>query len=187
MRRPTGLPLTPKGTLHEPPASWRVLKRRRKGREPRHTMRRMASVRTIVLLFVYGLGLCFFGFLFGGAGHGIYGPLGLAGSPFSAIGVRSSWGYEPAFVAAALQWGLLGCAMRWMGLRRAWVVAFLAVHYTTAALLLSVPSSPYADWAYGTGVPEGWWLWVALGVAWYLAGQVLVWRVVVKDGRGAGG
>jgi hypothetical protein len=140
----------------------------------------MVSVGAIVVLFVYGLGLCVFGALFGGVGHGIYGPLGLAGSPFSAIGVRSSWGYEPAFIAAALQWGLLGCAMRWLRLRRAWVVGFLAVHSAVAALLLSLPASPYADWAYGVQMPDTWWLVVGLAAAWYVAGQALVWRIVVR-------
>lgn len=142
----------------------------------------MVSRPVIVLLFVYGAGLAVFCALFGGAGHGVFAPLGLAGAPFSAIGVRSSWGYEPAFAAAALQWGLLGCVARWLRLGRAWLVGFLAVHYVAATLLLAVPSSPYADWAYAPGVSEGWWLLVAAGVAWYLAGQALVWRMVVGVG-----
>jgi hypothetical protein len=150
-------------------------------------MRDMVSARTLVLLFVYGLGLCVFAALFGGAGHGIYGPLGLAGSPFSAIGVRSSWGYELDFAAAAFQWGLLGCAMRWLRVRRAWVVGFLAVHSLTAVVLLSVPSSPYADWAYGARMSEGWWLLAALAAVWYLVGQVLVWRIVVRGRRRVAG
>jgi hypothetical protein len=145
----------------------------------------MVSRLMIVLLFVYGAGLVVFCALFDGAGHGVFGPVGLAGSPFSAIGVRSSWGIDLAFAAAGLQWGLLACAGRWLRLGRGWLVGFLTVHYVTAALLLALPSSPYADWAYEMRVSGGLWLVMAAGAAWYLAGQALVWRVMLGVGRRA--
>jgi len=124
--------------------------------------------KVVVFLFAYGAVLCLCGVLVAGAGHGTYTLLGIAGSPFSALGIPF------AIVGALLQWGLMALLWRRYETTTWPFAAFLLLHYIAAALLLSLPASPYADWDYVSRV-QGIRTPMFLGFVWYVFGQFLIW------------
>jgi len=102
---------------------------------------------TLAVSVVYGFVLCAMGVLVAGLGHGTYTLIGLAGAPFSFLGI-------PISIAAALtQWMLLVRAGQRLSASKAFYVASLMLHYVSA-LLLSLPSSKYADWSYVGSLPQ---------------------------------
>jgi hypothetical protein len=135
----------------------------------------MVSRRIVWLFFAYGLVLCLFGLIVAGFGHGTFTLLGLAGAPLSFFGV-------PMAIAASLtQWGMLFLARRRFGIAKLYLVAFLALHYASAALLLLLPSSAFSDWEYVRRIPGSYRFLLAVGFGWYCAGQMFVWKVVVSQ------
>ena len=139
----------------------------------------MQSRWTLAVCVVYGIVLCAMGVLVAGFGHGSYMLIGLAGAPFSFLGI-------PISIAAALtQWMLLVAVGQRLSTSKAFYVAFLMLHYVSALLLLSLPSSKYADWSYVGSLPQSLRLLLLLGFSWYLLGQVFLWKGVLspKTGR----
>jgi len=111
---------------------------------------------TLAVSVVYGFVLCAMGVLVAAFGHGTYTLIGLAGAPFSFLGI-------PISIAAALtQWMLLVVAGQRLSASKAFYVAFLMLHYVSA-LLLSLPSSKYADWSYVGSLPQSLRLLLPLG------------------------
>jgi hypothetical protein len=102
----------------------------------------------VALLFAYGAVLCLRAVAVAGGGHGTYTLLGIAGAPFSAFGIPF------AIVAALLQWGIMAALWRRRDTTTWALVGFLVLHYVSAAFLLLLPASQYADWEYVRRVPE---------------------------------
>lgn len=131
----------------------------------------MLTQRTVLAFIVYGAVLCLCGVAVAGFGHGTYTLLGLAGSPFSALGA------PVAMIAALTQWGLLAVARQRYGLHFGYVIAFLAFHYAVAVFLLC-PASGFADWERVAVIPQSYQVVLALGFGWYLLGQAFLWRTL---------
>lgn len=131
----------------------------------------------IAALFVYGVILGFFVFLLAGFGHGCYVLFGLAGSPFSILGIlsASSEAGLVTLLAGIFQWALLFALARWLHFRR-WVIAtFLVLHYGVASYALLAPSSPFSDWDDLSRIPHSYHLLLPIGLTWYAAGQIWMW------------
>ena len=135
----------------------------------------MVSRRDVWLFFAYGLVLCVFGLIVAGFGHGTFTLLGLAGAPFSFFGV------PVAIAASVTQWGMLALARSRFGIPKQYLVAFLTLHYASAALLLVLPSSAFSDWEYVRQIPESYKFLLVVGFAWYCVGQMFVWKAVTSQ------
>ena len=130
----------------------------------------MMMNRNLALLsaIVYGTVLAAFGFVVAGYGHGTYLLMGLAGAPLSLLGPLE------AMLASLLQWPLVVAAkIRVPKFAR----GFVLVHYATALLLLTVPSSPYADWNYAANIPHKYRAILVAGMVWYVTGQVVLRKI----------
>lgn len=121
--------------------------------------------------FAYGVVLCLLGIIVAGFGHGAFTLLGLAGAPFSFFGIPL------AIAASATQWGMLVLVSSRFGIPKQYLVAFLALHYASAALLLVLPSSEFSDWEYVRRIPESW---LVVGFGWYCVGQMFVWKALLS-------
>lgn len=134
----------------------------------------MVSRRIVWLFFAYGLVLSLFGLMVAGFGHGTFTLLGLAGAPFSFFGV-------PAAIAASVtQWGGLVFARSRFGIPKQYLVAFLVLHYASAALLLLLPSNALSDWEYVRRLPESYRFLLVVGFGWYCVGQMILWKAVAS-------
>jgi hypothetical protein len=137
----------------------------------------MKSRGVFIVCVVYGLVLCVLGGLVAGFGHGTYTLIALAGAPFSFFGA------PVCFIAALTQWMLLVMAGRKLSAPKAFYVAFLVLHYVSAALLLSLPSSVYADWSYIGKIPHSYRVLLLLAFCFYLFGQIFIWKYVMPPRR----
>ena len=112
----------------------------------------------------YGVGLSLLAVPMAGFGHGTYILLALASSPFAAFGNVA------AIVAPPFIWTLIWSLLRE---RRQIFLAAIAIQYVSAAVVLIV--THFGDWEY---LSKSWKLQpllVAIGFAWYVAGQGLIW------------
>lgn len=133
--------------------------------------RKLTRNSNLLFAAAYGVVLASCGFLVAGYGHGTYTLLALAGAPLSALGPL------PATIAALVQWPLMVAANRRMpGIVR----VFLFAHYAAAILLLTLPTSPYADWSYAATIPSPYRALLVAGFLWYVAGQVVLWKALLR-------
>ena len=123
---------------------------------------------------VYSTVLCLIGVVVAGFGHGSYTLLGLAGAPFSFLGIPI------AIIATLCQWSFLAAAWQKIRFPKPYFISFLALHYIAATALLLLPSSQFADWEYVGHLPRSYQFLLACGFFWYLIGQVLIWRVLSR-------
>ena len=125
--------------------------------------------------FCYGLLLLVLGVMAGGGGHGTYVVAGVSSSP---LGVTQS--IPLTILGAPILWclegAMLGRAMH-RGPRKLFLGTMLA-HYVALPFILS-PVSNFGDWAYARKVPGR----VALGLAAYGAGQLVIWILFVAGVR----
>ncbi len=129
-------------------------------------------------LWAYGIVVEALALVFTGAGHGTYTLFGLIGSPFTAIPPFSfPYGFMVGLVAGTLQWGVLGTLFSRRTVGRKFLIAYLLVHYAVAAVLLTYPDGPFADWRYVTRVGN---TVVASGFALYALGQAYLWWVILR-------
>ena len=127
-----------------------------------------------VIGFVYSAILCLIGIVVAGFGHGTYTLLGLAGAPFSFLGIPI------AIVATLCQWSFLSALWQKMRFPKPYFIGFLGLHYITATTLLLLPSSEFADWEYVGHIPRSYQFLLACGFCWYLFGQIVIWRTLSR-------
>jgi hypothetical protein len=157
------------------------------------------SARVLLpLMALYELGLFAFLVPLGGGGHGLLAFLGLITSPFSVI--ASGFG-ESLFHWRILQWmaWIDWITLQWMtsivlflqwpvlaaivcaGRKGRWAaIAFLLLHYGVAVFVLFNPASNFDDWRKFQHAGSQMDLILALGCIWYLGGQALLWRALVR-------
>jgi hypothetical protein len=97
----------------------------------------------------------------------------LAGAPFSFLGIPA------AVIASLIQRGALAIARQRSGVPPRYFIALLALHYISAVVILSLSSGQFADWEDIARIPQSYRLLLFVGIAWYVIGQVFVWKTLV--------
>jgi hypothetical protein len=134
----------------------------------------MSKLKSVIAGTLYGIGLSLFGFLLAGAGHGTFFLLGLAAAPFSVFGVLVAF-FVPPIIWPAIVWAISAGL-----LYRTRFLGFILIHYLSAACLLTL--SGYADGKYVERTWRAMPTVMLLGIAWYLVGQVVLWRSAWSGG-----
>jgi hypothetical protein len=92
-------------------------------------------------------------------------------------------GIRAAFTACLLQWAAVALFRNSLPKGKWLVILFLVLHYAIAGIVLTSNASEYCDWEVLNHAPANMrWL-LALGFAWYLSGQVLMWRTAFSKPR----
>jgi hypothetical protein len=130
----------------------------------------MTGIAATSFGLIYGLVLGALGWVVAGYGHGSYALIGLASSPLSLLGVQI------ALLSPPLIWvivALLGFNASKGAKQNVGFLSVMTFHYLGIAALFFV--SPYNDHLTLTRVASVLPVYLSAGVAWYVAGQLLIW------------
>ena len=122
----------------------------------------------------FGCVLLVFGWASAEVGHGTYAPLALFGAPVSILP-------GAGLFAAPGWWALIGWLL---SRRKASALLVLLLLHTLSGVFFLLIGTPYAwgaeHWKYFRGTHERAPLWLWTGLALYLIGQLVVWRLALK-------
>jgi hypothetical protein len=132
-------------------------------------------LRTLAGL-LYGVTLTAFAILAAGAVRGTHLLIGLSSAPLAVL--RS----EASAVGAVILWGAVGGLLAWPPprRRRRVVIPILALHYASAVVIATIPSSS-GDWtAAGRSMHALGEIMLVWGAV-YAVGQFVIWRSVLRE------
>lgn len=134
----------------------------------------MPKAVTLIVGFLYGLGLAVFGFMLLGAGHGTSLLLEIASAPLSFLG------FVFPLLGPPIMWGVIGWLLGGSSeFQRRIALLLVLTHYLSFALIPLIERYPQGEYlarmfAYDPGF-------VVFSFSYYLLGQVLIWIPLLKS------